>query len=136
MNHYIAKQRVEDKRWDYTCNNHPIGYCRAYKEIDPKLIPISEQQQEEYRATQHKHHTDGHETEQEARECYKEYLLDHHLRLRAKMGDQQMKCRVCGEWTQNFAEIDCQMFVLCDKHNNRETVEGLFDAPWESWSSW
>lgn len=136
MNYYEAKQRVKDRQWDYTRNGVAVGYCREYQEIDPKVIPISEAQQEEYRATAHKHHTDGHATELEARECYREYLLDHNLSLNRTMAGQQMKCKVCGAWTQKFAEINVQMIVLCEEHNNREEVAKLFEAPSVIWSSW
>lgn len=134
MNYYKAKQRLKDKRWDYTRNNYPAGYCCEYREIDPTVIPISESEQKRYQATAHKHHTDGHETEEEACECYQEYLLDHSLRF-GKMSDQQLKCKVCDEWTQEFADIDCHMIVLCPKHQGRETVKQLFKVG-ESWSSW
>lgn len=136
MNYYEPKQRKTDGRWVYTRNNYPVGYCCEYKEIDPKLIPISEAEQESYRVTAHKHHADGHETEKEACECYKKYLLDHRLSLNRKMSNQQEKCKICGEWTQGFAEIDCQLFVLCGKHNNIESVETLYKAPSWSCSSW
>lgn len=136
MNYYDAKQRLSDGRWDYTCNNRPTGYCRPYEEIDPQIIPVSESQLEEYRATAHKHHSHGHATEQEARECYREYLLDHSLSLGRKMSNQQLKCKSCGEWTQGFAEINNEIIVLCDQHNNRPTVETLFEAPGWSCSSW
>lgn len=133
MNYYVAKQRVEDKRWDYTCNNHPVGYCRKYVEIDPKLY--GEHRQAEYAATAHKHHSDGHATEEEARKCYLEYLLDHKMRF-GQMSNQQKKCKICGEWTQGFAEMDCEILVLCDKHRTREIVETLVEPPSEIWSSW
>lgn len=136
MNYYEPKQRLKDRRWDYTRNGHPAGYCREYQEIDPKIVPITEAQQQEYRETAHKHHTNGHATEEEARECYKEYLLDHDLSLNRTMADQQRKCKVCGEWTQKFAEIGVQIFELCDKHNNKEEVGKLFEAPSVIWSSW
>ena len=135
MNYYEAKQRT-DGRWDYTRNNHGVGYCREYCEIDLGVVHISESEQEEYRATADKHHTDGHETEEEARECYREYLLDHRLMLNRKMENEQRKCQVCEEWTQGFAEIDQRLFTLCDQHNNREAVETLFEAPHIAWSSW
>lgn len=147
MNYYEAKQRQTDKRWDYTRNNRPTGYCCEYLPVVSEIIPIGEaeskeyqeakehqdQEAKEYSDTAHKHHTGGHETEKEACECYKEYRLDHHLSLNRTMSSQQ-KCRICGEWTQKFAEVNLScIFTLCDKHNNRETVEGLYNAP--SWSA-
>jgi len=135
MNHYIAKKRQSDGKWDYTCNNRPTGYCHEWRDIDPKEIPISESQLEAYRASKDKYHSCGHDTEEEARECYKRYQLDNSLRF-STMSNQQLKCKVCGEWTQGFAEVDCSLFTLCDEHRNRETVEQIYKAPDESWSSW
>jgi len=135
MNYYQAKQRKSDNKWDYTRNNRPTGYCCEYKEIDPKVIPITEAQQKEYRDTSHKHHVNGHASEEEACECYKQYLLDHQLILNKKMSNQQLKCRVCDQWTQGFAEVHCSMFVLCPEHNNRKAVESLLSIG-EACSSW
>lgn len=136
MNYYEPKQRAKDRRWDYTRNGAPTGYCREYRELDSKLFPISEAEKEEYRGTAHKHHTNGHANELEARECYKEYMLDHKLRLNGTMANEQRKCQVCGEWTQKFAELGISIFTLCDKHNNREEVDKLFEPPDMIWSSW
>ena len=136
MNTYEPKQRIGDKKWDYTRNNYPTGYCAEYREIDTEVIPVSESQLAEWRETSHKHHTEGHETEAEACECYKQYILDHHLRLNLKMSDEQRKCEVCQAWTQSYADAQMRIFTLCDKHNNRETVESLYPPPSTSWSSW
>lgn len=133
MNYYEPKKRL-DGRWDYTRNGAPTGYCCEYRDIDPKFA--TDAQIEQYRATAHKHHTSGHETELEARECYKEYLLDHGLNLDREMSHAQHKCRVCGEWTSKFAEIGNQLIVLCEQHNNRGEVEKIFQAPDWSASSW
>lgn len=136
MNYYEPKQRTGDGRWDYTRNNYPAGYCRKYQEFDTKLVPISEAEQEEYRATAHKHHTDGHATSEEACDCYKEWQLDHQLSLDRTMSNQQQKCKVCGEWTQKFAEVGNQVIILCEEHNNREEVAKIYEAPSWSMSSW
>lgn len=128
MNYYKASQRNKDKRWDYTKNGMPIGYCKEYCELDSNI--------ESFCATKHKHHTEGHETKEEACECYKEYLLDHRLILDRKMSNQQLKCEICKEWTNGFAEIDCNIFTLCPKHNNRKSVEEIMGEINESYSSW
>ena len=139
MQYFTAKQRESDKRWDYTVQWNeritPIGYCRAYKSFDTTGIPVSEETQSEYTATAHKHHTDGHATIEEACNCYKQYTLDHRLRLGATMSDQLQRCRVCQEWTDKFAVIgDSCLIVLCPEHNNRETVDSLYETPSESWT--
>lgn len=132
MIYYVARQR-NDGRWDYTAGGRPVGYCAEYREIDPKIIPISESQQAEYKATAHKHHCDGHATKEDAQNCYKEYMLDHHVRF-SKDSSQQRKCKVCGEWTQNFATADYALFTLCDLHSNREEISKLLTVG-ESWVS-
>lgn len=44
--------------------------------------------------------------------------------------NQKQKCRICGEWTQHFAEVYlANIFALCSEHNNRESVESLYKAP-------
>jgi len=135
MNYYTTSQRQSDNKWDYTRNNRPVGYCRPYEKIDTERYGLTEEECSEYEKTSHKHHDCGHDTEEEARECYKQYLLDHNLRF-GKMSNQKNKCRVCEEWTQGYAEIGNTMFVLCENHSNEESVSSLFTTPQQSWSSW
>lgn len=132
MNHYAARQRESDKRWDYTCQNgtriHPVGYC-AGKLVDVMEIP------EDEREPYHEH---GHDTPEAARECYKRYMLDSRLRLDGKMSDQKRMCEAegCEEWTQGVARVGPMIsFVLCDDHRTRETVETLYSVG-DSWSSY
>jgi len=140
MNYQQARQRKTDGRWDFTSMNdgvvHAIGYCCEYDAIDPSVIPISEEEQNRLRSFAHKHHTDGHDTAEQAQECYKEYLLDHRLRLDQTMSDQQQKCRICGAWTDKFATLSTTtLYVLCPEHNNRESVAQLYKAPSQIWTS-
>jgi hypothetical protein len=136
MNYYDAKQRKEDGRWDYTCNDHPTGYCRAYKEPNLEKEPYwSEHEIAKYKDNKEKYHSNGHATEEEARECYRQWILDNELRF-WEANDTQRKCKVCGAWTSNVAEVDCKIFTLCDEHNNRKTVEQLLETPGQIWSSW
>ncbi len=144
MNYYGPRQRESDKRWDYTCRNDghiwPVGYCRKYEEW---WVRFEEQfghrpnQDEIDRciANQHKYHSEGHATDDEACACYREYLLDHHLRLGLECSDAQYKCKVCGAWTSLYAEVDMRHWTLCEQHNNREEVEKLFGKVGEIWSS-
>ena len=137
MNYYETKQRTDGK-WDYTCNNRPTGYCCEFKPFDEGFVKnyhVSEAEVEKHNRFAHKYHSHGHDTEQEACECYKEYQLDHKLRF-SKSESEQRKCKVCGEWTQNFAEVDCRLITLCDKHNNREEVSKLYEASNWSMASW
>lgn len=144
MNTYQALQRASDGRWDFTCNGHPAGYCRPYREWwlkDGELrtdMLISPQSIEDYKSTEHKHHGDGHATAEEAAACYREYLLDHKLQLMRKDSGSQRKCKVCGKWTNFWAQCDSKIWHLCEEHNNREEVAKLLyiSADTVIWSSW
>lgn len=143
MNYYKARQRESDQRWDYTCQNDnrvwPVGYCgRPMQEEDfAKLgIPMSEREKAHLATNGHKYHTDGHATEAEACECYRQYLLDTQLTLDHEDPHQQRKCQVCEQWTTKFAIFgSTQLFFLCDEHRTREHVEQLTSKIGEIWSS-
>ena len=134
MRYYSPRQRISDQKWEYACGSHPTGYCAPYKTLDPALH-FPESVYDKMQETAHKHHTDGHDTKEEACLCYRNYLLDHHLRF-DKMSNQQLRCEVCKEYTEGYAQIEYKMIVLCDKHRNRESVEEIFKtAAEESWVS-
>lgn len=76
----------------------------------------------------------GHPTAREACDHYKQYLLDHSLRLDGEMQQQQQRCRVCQTYTDRYAEINHHVIVLCDQHRTREQVAELFEVGNE-WSS-
>lgn len=125
MNYYKPRQR-ESLKWDYTCMNDgrvwAVGYCAGNYDHTPDEAP---------------YHDDGHDTVEEACECYKRYQLDNHLDLDGQMQGQKRKCAVegCEEWTQGIVTIEgWQRFVLCDEHRTRETVEKLYSVG-ETWSS-
>ncbi len=141
MRHYYSRQRADGK-WDYTCGDRPIGYCQGYHPYDEKMVnmlgqdevdrlnAIMEQRKDLY-------HTCGHNTEQEACECYKQYMLDHHLHLNPKQKDPQqlVKCKVCGEFCSGHAMVGSYtIFRLCEKHCNLEEVSKLYSVG-ESWES-
>lgn len=139
MNYYEPKQRQSDGRWDYTRNNLPTGYCREFKPFDKEFVEkyhISELDAEKHNGFSHKYHSDGHNSSDEACDCYKEYQLDHQLQLDHEDKNQQRKCQVCGEWTTKFALLDCSIFQLCDEHRNREEIAKLYKAASFSMSSW
>lgn len=139
MRHLLALQR-KDGRWDFVCMRkdtvRPVGYCREYDAIDVMNYPLSDEEQHHMRSFAHKYHTDGHDTAEEAQECYKRYLLDQRLRLGQRMSNQQQKCRICDAWTDQFVTIGAStLYVLCSQHNNRESVAELYKAPTEIWES-
>ena len=140
MNYYEARQRQNDKRWDFTKMNDgqvmAVGYCRKWSEWPNEFKEKHKKSWEEYEARKDEHHADGHETREEAGECYKRYLLDTSLMFN-EMTDQQRKCVVCEAWTSWYADVNHgAIYNLCDKHRNREEVEKLFAAPYQITSSY
>jgi hypothetical protein len=148
VNHYKARQREIDGRWDYTSGNsregtHPVGYCHAYRPFTPERCTWMTAQQCDKENTEQapfvaKYHADGHATELEACECYREYLLDRRLRLYDPPSDPDTlhKCAVCGAMTAGMAEVDMEHWFLCDAHRNRAEVEKLVPhGRSEAWSS-
>jgi hypothetical protein len=148
MRHYQACQRKSDGRWDFVQSRgseepRPVGYCRpAMTEADYEYLekhlnyttPTADR--ERHAATAHKHHLDGHATKEEACACYHEYQLDHSLQLDREMSDQQQKCRKCQAWTSKYAMLgESKILVLCDEHNNRETVAELTKPSEQYWIS-
>ena len=125
MNYDKPRQREKDKRWDFTTGNrrsgvHPIGYCQGWREQWDEQD--GQAWVEKLRAHKDKFHTDGHETEQEARECYKKYQLDHNVRV-GKDASSQHKCKECGAWTQSFVTIgQATMIILCEDHQGEEIL--------------
>ena len=139
MNYYEPKQRQSDGKWDYTRNSHPAGYCHAFKELEKEFIEsynISDLEVENHNKFADKYHSDGHDTEEEACKCYKEYQLDHQLQLDHEDKNQKHKCKICEDWTTKFALVDNSLYHLCDKHRNREEVEKIYEASKFSMSSW
>lgn len=142
MRHYKARQR-KDGQWDYTVNLGdfiiPVGYCSKYHrwtEEDARRFDIPTDHPTVVRGEKfaHKHHDCGHSTPEEARECYRQYLLDQELRLMCIDGNAQRKCMKCGDWTQHYAEVDMKCFQLCEAHNSRECVSEYLTVG-ESWQS-
>jgi hypothetical protein len=141
MNHYAARQRESDKRWDYTCRNNSrfwaVGYCAGWREPQPDVLPKDQIRQWIDEMTPHrgKFHTDGHETPEEACDCYRRYMLDFSMRLDGEWSDAQHKFKVCGAWTNGYAQVASSTWTLCDEHRTREQVETLYGPMGEIWSS-
>lgn len=142
MNHKCALQRKSDGRWDYTYNGAATGYCSGpyepMKETAAITQDMADRWNEKMQPHAHKFHEDGHATEQEARDCYRQYMLDSSLFLPAKEppnATQAQKCQVCGVWTACIATVGSySMFFLCPEHCTREHVEKLYRVG-ESWES-
>lgn len=149
MNYYQARQRKKDGRWDFTVLNdgnvRSCGYCTAWEEIlrvreraAEMGLPTNPHHDALIDSFQDKFHGDGHETPEEASECYKEYVLD--IRTSYTTGTRSTKhlcvAEGCEEYTSFGANADGRVFWLCNTHRNRETVSGLFEAPYEIISSY
>ena len=142
MNHLCAKQRLHDGRWDYTRNGFPTGYCHKYKRLFESggVLPpeVAQRENERMEPFVSKFHDDGHETAEEARECYKQYLLDTRLHLvteEPENASQQHRCQICQKFTGCHASAGpYRLFTLCPEHQTREHVASLLEV-YESWES-
>ena len=148
MNHSCALQHKVTGKWAYCRNAIPTGYCdngrhMAMKpEIAVQYGGSIERYEEEMKPHREafvagKYHDGGHETEEEAQECYKQYVLDFRLRFQEdrENASQQHRCEVCKAWTSGYVQIGAyRMHMLCAEHRNRDTVATLFDIG-ESWES-
>lgn len=102
MNYYRAIQHTTSKRWSF-------GFFNDHKA---------------YLANCCRDHEGKHETREEAERCFYD---DQIARAREiSIQDQQLKCRVCGDWTAKGMETPMHhMEMLCDKHLNKD---GLMQA--------
>lgn len=122
MRHYCARQQTTTGKWDFCCGDLPVGYCRGYAslETDPFVV---------------KYHSDGHETAEEACDCYLEYLLDRECR-EWESSSEQRKCRECGAWTAHMVQVgQCWMENLCPEHATRELIKKHHGPIGEMWIS-
>jgi hypothetical protein len=132
MRYFAPRQRRKDNKWDYTCLHDdyvfPVGYCRAWQPPSSFLFGVTEAERlnDKEQPFVHKYHSHGHDSAEEAYDCYKQYILDHDLVITTD-GDSKRRCVVCGIWTQTRAEIDSYMYVLCEQHANSQEVAKLFD---------
>ena len=118
MQYREALQR-KDGKWDYTVTwdkvTRPAGYC----------------------ATK----CSGHETKEEAEECYRIYMIDNasyrNVQFDEDRRDQHHKCEICGIWTMCRAQVDpIEEHFLCPEHLNKESLLKVVPAPGCSASSW
>jgi len=137
MLHYAARQREQDKLWDYTCRDkygtHPVGYCMPYSRIDPdkgaNVTMLSEEQKDKLRSSKDKYHDTGHSTKEEAENCYKDYMLSEYTNYDHRDEEHMSRCVVCNMFTQRYVTVGgWYLFVLCDVHANRETLEILYEV--------
>lgn len=79
---------------------------------------------------------EGHDTEEEACEHYRQYLLNERVRTGTVLGSKhQCSYEGCEEWTQNMAHIGEASYSICQFHNNREDIEKIFPKVGRSFGS-
>lgn len=134
MNSYKARQR-KDKKWDYTCKHDgyvwPVGYCadfRAWTEQD-EIKYGKNPDAALAESFKHRHHCEGHGTEEEACECFRQFMLDQRLGFRDDIENPEElhRCKApgCNEMTSGEGSCDYSHWWLCKSHRNRETVDKL-----------
>lgn len=144
MNLYAPIERM-DGRWQmcaYAAHTglHAIGYCAGLRVV-PDTIRRALGHTERTavddaigRGAAGHFHTNGHATADDARECYRQYLLDFALWCRpiedgavADLGEP-FCCYVCDQPARTFAQIghDWWHAALCQPHATRDTVATMF----------
>lgn len=75
-----------------------------------------------------------HETYDEAVECYRNWLLDQRLNLRARWaGNEQHPCLICGQLTPTYVQVGSVSLSLCTTHATRENTDILLKGIGEPW---
>lgn len=160
MNYYEPTELTDKEgkgigKYHYTRFNdnqkvtHPVGYCgrsilataKIVEEDDTLFlvndsgfkIPTSQENIDKHKKFKDKHHhPEGHNTPEEACECYKEYQMDNNLSfVKVELGnaDTHRKCEVerCNIMTASYAMINSiQRWDICIGHLNKEEVEKLY----------
>lgn len=140
MNYYAARKRQSNGLWDFTCMNDgsvwPVGYCKAFREMavedasgfaskDDAARVVAEHNRK-FSPLQANYHAGGHATQEEARACYRKYLLDTRARFSDKPNEEeQRRCAICKAWTQHSGSVDDQIWPLCQEHQTRDSLEKL-----------
>jgi hypothetical protein len=147
MRHYKARQSTLTGKWKYTSAGrdgvYEVGYCSSLS-LCPDCGDIGNfgtPQRQNCKKCLGSGLIDaenpclGHDTPEEAEEHYKQYLLDRiDFQRPDHIKDQQLKCQICGKWTQSTVGPGMRFFVLCDEHLNRAAVSELLSVG-ESWES-
>ena len=148
MNYYGPRERMKDGKtsgvWDYTnLNNdviYPIGYCQGWEEtLHPTLIEFfGKEQVAEYDKQRRrfftKYHKDGHKTAEEARNCYRQWLLDNDITTTKY--EPAKPCHQCEKPTENVVVIGSwPRYSLCEEHPLLPFLERNFKVGADIWMS-
>lgn len=128
---YQPRQRT-DGRWEYSvlegegAGAHVVGYCAGWHYDDG--TPLDEEAHARARTeVEHlkaKYHGEGHDTEEEARRCFNEYLLDRELK--AKDTKEEQACIVCGNDTLRVVSVArLYRWPICIEHEARKEAAAL-----------
>lgn len=145
MKYYAARQR-EGGRWDYTVEQDlgisKVGYCVGpFESMWPDYTPeefaktplarlmqfsLYQDWRTERLPLAHKYHADGHDTKDQACECFREFLLDHSVDYNlAGHGNGLRPCEAldCQNTTRRAVLYNnFYHFWLCDEHRTRDVV--------------
>ncbi len=65
----------------------------------------------------------GHETAHEAREHFRQYLVNERVDFRVNHMKRPERCKICAEWTLSYARVEAwDYYPLCQEHLTRESV--------------
>lgn len=121
-------------KWHYTLSNsggtRAVGYCSPWDLCPTCNGDVFYRQQEcetcgRKGIVKSETPCPGHDTAAEAVDHYYEYLLDKEVQYNLTDPKTQERCKICAEWTQNYATARYAMYRLCEKHCNREHVDQL-----------
>lgn len=126
------------RSYSYIQNNPliPIGYCQSWGEMETRIsewLPVDPNVSNEFlkllSSFKHKFHGDnGHATVKEARECYRQYLID--VFWEESDPKTTIQCCLCTSMARTIVTIQGQQiaesFALCRNHKNRDAVDSLF----------
>ena len=107
------------------CNNNYniLGYCGKYKdfrtEIDKSFTVFK------HKENKHKFHKDGHNTPEQAKDCYLDYIIDNHLN-RSKILRFKQLCEICNRKTRTGVGVSLCILALCHKCNTIDNIKKLF----------
>jgi hypothetical protein len=101
VRHYAARQRISDKRWEWTVDADDVIYAS-----DPCMD-----------------HRDGHATKVEAERHYYDWMIRN--AIEATLSDRKELCAAkCDEFTQKGFQLHAWSMPiwLCERHCFRETL--------------